>query len=50
MFGGSDLATLYVTTAIWDTPAEELSRQPRAGGLFAIDAGVRGLPENRFAG
>jgi sugar lactone lactonase YvrE len=50
MFGGPDLATLYVTTAIWDATPEERKAQPQAGGLFAIHAGVRGLPETRFAG
>jgi sugar lactone lactonase YvrE len=50
MFGGPDLSTLYVTTAVWDTTPEGLAAQPQAGGLFAIDAGVRGLPEPRFAG
>lgn len=50
MFGGPDFSTLYVTTAVWDTTPEGLAAQPQAGGLFAIDAGVRGLPEPRFAG
>ncbi len=50
MFGGPDLATLYVTSAIWDLSGEALARQPWAGGLLAVDVGVRGLPEPRFAG
>ncbi len=50
MFGGPDLATLYVTSAIWDLEGEALARQPWAGGLLALDVGVRGLPEPRFAG
>jgi len=50
MFGGPDLATLYVTSAVWDLSAEELAAQPQAGGIFALDVGVRGLPESRFAG
>lgn len=50
MFGGPDLATLYVTSAVWDLSGAALARQPLAGGLFAIDVGVRGLPEPRFAG
>jgi len=46
MFGGADLSTLYVTSASMDlTPP-----QPQAGGLFALEPGVRGLPEPRFAG
>lgn len=50
MFGGPDLATLYVTSAIWDLKGAALEAQPLAGGLFALDVGVKGLPETRFAG
>jgi sugar lactone lactonase YvrE len=49
MFGGPDLATLYVTSAVWDLTGEALAKQPNAGGVFALDVGVRGLPESRFA-
>jgi len=46
MFGGADLSTLYVTSASMDlTPPPQ-----QAGGLFALEPGVRGLPEPRFAG
>ncbi|MGV8832563.1 MAG: SMP-30/gluconolactonase/LRE family protein [Devosia sp.] len=50
MFGGPDLKTLYVTSAVWDLTGDALAAQPQAGGLFAIDAGVAGLPETRFRG
>lgn len=50
MFGGPDLSTLFVTTAIWDLTGEALRAQPMAGSLLALDVGVRGLPETRFAG
>jgi sugar lactone lactonase YvrE len=50
MFGGPDLTTLYVTSAIWDPADPRLVDEPLAGSLFAIDVGVRGLPEPRFAG
>lgn len=50
MFGGPDLSTLYVTSAIWDLTPEALEKQPLAGGLFALDVGIGGLPEPRFAG
>jgi len=50
MFGGPDLRTLYVTSAASDLSGEALSAQPQAGGLFAVDAGVAGLPEIRFRG
>jgi sugar lactone lactonase YvrE len=43
-FGGEDLKTLYVTSAAAETHGEEL-----AGGLFAIETDVCGLPENRFS-
>jgi sugar lactone lactonase YvrE len=49
-FGGPDLSTLYVTSAVWDLDIGSLKSQPEAGGLFALDVGVRGLPEPRFAG
>ena len=50
MFGGKDLKTLYVTSAVWDLTPEDLVKQPQAGGLFALDFGVGGVPEPRFAG
>jgi sugar lactone lactonase YvrE len=50
MFGGPDLATLYVTSAVWDLTPARLANQPHAGGLFAVDVGVRGVAERRFAG
>jgi len=50
MFGGPDLRTLYVTSAKWDSTGEALAAEPQAGGLFAIDVGVAGLPETRFRG
>src|SRR5579863_6195257 len=43
-FGGRDLKTLYITTAsIGAPPGERL-----AGGLFAIDANIRGLATGQF--
>lgn len=49
-FGGPDLATLYITTARTGLAAAELDDQPDAGGIFACDVGVRGLPAAIFAG
>jgi sugar lactone lactonase YvrE len=46
--GGPDLRTLYVTTASQKLTPEERAAQPEAGGLFAIDVDVPGLPEPRF--
>ena len=50
IFGGPDLGTLYVTSAVWDLKGAALAAQPLAGGVFAVDVGVTGLPETRFAG
>lgn len=49
-FGGPDLATLFVTTSTMGLSPEALAGQPLAGGLLALDPGVKGLPEPRFAG
>ena len=48
-FGGPDLATLYITTASQKMSPAELQAQPLAGALLALDVGVRGLVEPRFA-
>ena len=44
-FGGADLDVLYITTA-----ARTRRNQRYAGGLFAVDVGVKGLPTPAFAG
>ena len=49
-FGGSDLETLYVTTASMHMDRAALAAAPLAGALFAVDVGVRGLPEPHFGG
>ena len=49
-FGGSDLRTLYVTTARTGLDAAALLDQPLAGGLFAVEVGIAGLPGHRFGG
>jgi L-arabinonolactonase len=49
-FGGKNLDTLYVTTATFGRAPEELAKQPQAGGLFALDPGVKGLPQTPFKG
>jgi sugar lactone lactonase YvrE len=50
VFGGPDLATLYLTSSAADLPTESLARGPLSGALFAIDAGVPGVPIAEFAG
>lgn len=49
-FGGPDLSTLYVTSAREGLSQADLARQPHAGGLFAFEPGVRGMPLPAFAG
>jgi len=49
-FGGPDMTTLYVTSA-WDGLSfDARAAQPLAGGLFAIETGVKGLALPLFAG
>jgi len=47
-FGGPNYDILYVTTTSQQMSVDELAREPLAGSLLAMDAGVRGLPEPRF--
>ena len=42
-FGGEGLRTAYVTTARTGLSRTQLVEQPRAGDIFAFDAGVAGL-------
>ncbi len=49
-FGGSDLRTLYVTTARHRLSDEQLAREPLAGAVLQLVPGVAGLPVNRYAG
>lgn len=48
-FGGPNLDVLYITSTSQNMSPDELEAQPLAGALFALDVGVRGLPEPRFA-
>ncbi len=47
-FGGTDLRTLYVTSATKFLTQQQRAREPLAGSLFAIDGLAQGLPEQRF--
>ncbi|MEM9084366.1 MAG: SMP-30/gluconolactonase/LRE family protein [Pseudomonadota bacterium] len=50
-FGGSDLSTLYITSASVGLDPEELTSQPLAGGLFACPvAGSTGWPAPAYGG
>ncbi|MNE98667.1 SMP-30/Gluconolaconase/LRE-like region [compost metagenome] len=44
-FGGSRLDTLFVTSI---RPGDDLDEQSLAGGVFALDPDVKGLPEPLF--
>jgi sugar lactone lactonase YvrE len=46
-FGGSDLQTLYITTA---QVGRDPHLDPMAGQVFAVEAGVKGQPANIFTG
>lgn len=47
-FGGKDLKTLYISTCRGAQTDEELEQFPHAGGIFAMDVEIPGLPEARF--
>ena len=49
-FGGKNLQTLFITTARWGMSKEDVQKNPQAGGLFAIDLDIKGLPDNLFQG
>lgn len=49
-FGGDDFKSLFISSAGIGLKGTELARQPLAGGLFAVDPGVRGIAELPFAG
>jgi len=49
-FGGPDMQTMFITTSTLTLKEQDLQREPLTGGLFAVDAGVRGLAETAFGG
>jgi sugar lactone lactonase YvrE len=48
--GGPKLDTLYITTARPAANDPRLAEQPHAGGLFAVQPGVTGVPASAYAG
>jgi len=48
IFGGEDLATLFITTARFHLSEAERAGQPLAGHVFAIEPGVEGIAEPLF--
>ena len=49
-FGGADCRTLFITTARYGLDERVLAMQPLAGSILAIDVGVTGMPDTKFAG
>ncbi len=47
-FGGSDLRTLYITSATYPLSQAALAKQPFAGSILAVDVGVQGLVDCVF--
>jgi sugar lactone lactonase YvrE len=45
-FGGTDLKTLFITTAREKRPADELAREPLSGCVLQLRVAVPGLPAN----
>lgn len=48
-FGGEDLSTLYITSAWFGLNDSARAAEPYAGSIFAMQPGVRGIHEHRFA-
>jgi sugar lactone lactonase YvrE len=48
-FGGADLGTLYIAVSAYGLDSVRAAAE-RAGHIFAIDAGVQGLPTHEFRG
>ena len=47
-FGGTDLTTLYVSSARFTQSIDHLAVNPQEGGLFALELGIQGRPTNLF--
>ncbi|MBM6593592.1 SMP-30/gluconolactonase/LRE family protein [Microvirga pudoricolor] len=47
-FGGPDLSTLFITSARIRLSSQQLQEAPLSGSVFAIDTGVKGLPDHPF--
>ena len=49
-FGGINLDRLYITSARIGLDERQLSKEPRAGGLFVAAVNAKGIAERAFAG
>lgn len=50
VFGGPNMQTLFVTSARIRLSAAQLADAPLSGSVFAVDTGIKGLPDPMFAG
>ncbi len=48
IFGGADLSTIFVTSMSAGLDSTQFEREPLAGSVFAVEAGVRGSVQPRF--
>lgn len=49
-FGGKDLDILFITTASAGMNDEQREKYPKAGGLFMVEPGVKGVKANFYRG
>jgi L-arabinonolactonase len=49
-FGGSDMRTIFVISSKHLLNDAGLASQPLAGNIFAVDSGIKGIVDSRFAG
>ena len=47
-FGGKNLDKLFITSATFQIPPDQLHLQPLAGSIFVADVGVVGIEQNLF--
>ncbi|KQV12266.1 hypothetical protein ASC97_14015 [Rhizobium sp. Root1203] len=50
VFGGPNMQTLFVTSARIRLSAAQLADAPLSGSVFAIETGIKGLPDAMFGG
>jgi sugar lactone lactonase YvrE len=50
IFGGADMATLYVTPAREVLSEAQIAEEPLSGGIFSFRPGIAGMAEPLFAG
>jgi len=50
VFGGADLTTLFITSAMFGMSPEDIGDNPAEGGLLAVSGLSQGVPPNFFKG